>query len=315
MRYKFSSAFSLRGSISNGYHAPALQQIYFSSTGHAWKEVNGIRTQVQQGIFPNNSEVTKAFGVKPLQAEKAVNLGAGFTSTLSSHVNITVDGYWIQIKNRLVLSGRFDKTNPDVARKLINYPDVEQVLFMTNAINTRNRGIDIVLNGNWKIKKAHLRLLLAANFNQTNLFGPIQSAGKLPADSINTNTLFNREERIEVEKGQPASKIILSGNYAIGKIGFLIRSTRFGKTTTVTDSKDKTRDEFFSAKILTDASINYSPKTWLTLSAGANNIFDVYPDKLKNYVNTTEGIIIYSNRASPFGFNGGYYFVNMSFSF
>jgi iron complex outermembrane receptor protein len=31
MRYKFSSAFSMRGSISNGYHAPALQQIYYSS--------------------------------------------------------------------------------------------------------------------------------------------------------------------------------------------------------------------------------------------------------------------------------------------
>ena len=108
--------------------------------------------------------------------------------------------------------------------------------------------------------------------------------------TVNTNTLFNREERIEVEKGQPASKIILSGNYAVGKIGLLIRSTQFGKTTTVTDSEDKTRDEFFSAKILTDVSINYSPKTWLTLTAGANDVFDVYPDKLKNNINTSEGI-------------------------
>ena len=186
---------------------------------------------------------------------------------------------------------------------------------MTNAINTRTRGIDIILNGKWNINNANLGFMLATNFNQTNLFGPIQSADKLPADSINTNTLFNREERTEVEKGQPASKIILSGNYAIGKIGFLIRSTRFGKTTTVTDSKDKTRDEFFSAKVVTDISLSYTPNTWLTITAGANNIFDVYPDRLKNYTNTTEGIIIFSQRASPFGFNGGYYFVNMAFSF
>ena len=133
--------------------------------------------------------------------------------------------------------------------------------------------------------------------------------------TVNTNTLFNREERIKIEKGQPASKIILSGNYTIGKMGFLIRSTRFGKTTTVTDSKDKTRDEFFSAKILTDVSINYLPKTWLTLTAGLIMFFDVYPDKLKNIINTSEGILIYSSRASPFGFNGGYYFVSMAFSF
>ncbi len=120
MRYKFSSAFSIRGSLSNGYHAPALQQIYFSSSGNAWRNVGGVSTQVRLGTFRNNSDVAKAFGVKPLQPEKAVNLGAGFTSTLSSHINITVDGYWIQIKNRIVLSGRFDKTNPDVKRILEN---------------------------------------------------------------------------------------------------------------------------------------------------------------------------------------------------
>ena len=57
------------------------------------------------------------------------------------------------------------------------------------------------------------------------------------------------------------------------------------------------------------------PKTWLTIRAGASNLFDVYPDRLKNYFNTTESILIYSNRAPPFGFNGGYYFVNISFDF
>ena len=316
MRYKLSSAFSIRGSVSNGYHAPALQQIYYSLSGSAWKNVGGISIPVRLGTFSNNSNVAKAFGVKPLQPEKALNLGAGFTSTLSSHINMTVDGYWMQIKNRIVLSGRFDKAdNPDVRRILQNYSDIDQVQFITNAISTKNRGVDIILNGNWKIKKANLRFMLAANFNRTNLFGSIQSADNLPANSQNTNTLFNREERIRIEKSQPASKIILSGNYAIGKIGFLIQSTRFGKTSYAFDSKDTTRDEFFSAKILTDFSVHYSPKTWLTITAGANNIFDVYPDRLKNYKNTTEGILLYCNEALPFGFNGGYYFLSMSFYF
>jgi iron complex outermembrane receptor protein len=98
-------------------------------------------------------------------------------------------------------------------------------------------------------------------------------------------------------------------------VEFLIRSTRFGKTSAVYNSANQLQDEFFSAKILTDFSINYSPKTWLTITAGANNIFDVYPDRLKNYLNTTEGILIYSNEAIQFGYNGGYYFVSMSFNF
>ena len=316
MRYKFSSAFSLRGSVSNGYHAPTLQQIYYSASLSGYRKVGGINIPIRVGTFSNNNVVAKAFGLKPLQPEKAVNLSGGFTSTVTPQINLTVDAYWIQIKNRIVLSGRFDKaTNPDVNSILQNRPDIDGVQFITNAINTRTHGIDIVMNGDWRFRKASLGFLLAANFTRTNIFGPIQTTDKLPADSLNTNTLFNREEREKIENGQPISKIILSANYKKGKIGFLTRSTRFGKTSAVYDSDDKSKDEFFSSKLLTDLSISYAPKPWLTITAGINNVFDVYPDKLKNYINTTEGILIYSNRASPFGFNGGYYFVNMSFNF
>jgi iron complex outermembrane receptor protein len=194
IRYKLSSAFSIRGSLSNGYHAPALQQIYYSSTGSGWKNVGGVNVPVRLGTFSNNSAEAQAFGLKPLQPETAMNLGGGFTSTISPQISLTVDAYWIQIKDRIVLSGRFDKTNPDVKKILENLPDIDQVQFITNAINTRTRGIDVVINGNWKIRKANLGLTLAANFTQTNVFGSVQTTDKLPADSLNTNTLFNRKK-------------------------------------------------------------------------------------------------------------------------
>ncbi len=314
MRYKFSSSFSLRGSISNGYHAPALQQIYYSSI------IASFKTQVQTnvGIFRNTSDVVKAFGVKPLQPEKSVNLSSGFTSTISTHINLTVDAYWIQIKNRIVLSGKFDRSDPQVNRILQNHPDVDQVQFITNAINTRTRGIDLVMNGNWKIHKANLGFMLAANFNRTNIFGPIQLADSLDATTTNTNILFNVEEKEKIEHGQPGSKIILSMIFSKGKFGFIFRNTRFGNTATTTLFVSPTSDtlyESFSPKILTDISINYSPRSWLTITVGANNVFNVYPDRLKNYRNTNEGILIYGNEAMPFGYNGGYYFLNMSFNF
>jgi iron complex outermembrane recepter protein len=315
MRYKFSSAFSIRSSISNGFHAPALQQIYYSATLSGFRKVGAVNVPVRLGTFSNSNDVTKAFGVKPLQPEKAINFGSGFTSTISPHINLTVDAYWIQIKNRLVLSGIFDKSNnADANRILQSRPDIDQVQFMTNAINTKTRGIDIVLNGNWNIRKTNIGLTLAANFTRTNVFGAIQTTDKLPADSLNTNTLFNREEKEKIEHGQPGTKIIFSANFKKDKIGFLIRNTLFGKTSAVYSSANSMQDEFFSARILTDLSISYSPKLWLTLIAGANNIFDVYPDPLKNPVNKNQGILIYSNEAMPFGYNGGYFFFNMSFN-
>jgi hypothetical protein len=37
----------------------------------------------------------------------------------------------------------------------------------------------------------------------------------------------------------------------------------------------------------------------------------VYPDKLKDERNTSNGMHVYSMEASPFGFNGGYYFASL----
>ena len=318
MRYKLSGQFAIRVSVGNGFRAPSLQQRFFSSTVTG-PPMNITPTLYRAGYFHNDSEIAVAFGIPPLDAEKSVNLSGGFTATVLKCINLTVDAYWIQIKNRIVLSGRYDRNINREVDYLLNLHNlkVDRVQFFANAINTKSRGIDVVLNSNWKIKKATLLVMFAANFNRTHLFGEIKTAENLTPDSLNTNSLFNRSEKTRMEKGQPRDKIILSLNYKTGRFGFLLGNTHFGKTelVSITHPNDTTRDESFSSKILTDISINYTPKKWLTITVGANNVFDVYPDRLQDYRNTENGIFIYSQDASPFGLNGGYYFVNMSFSF
>jgi iron complex outermembrane recepter protein len=116
-----------------------------------------------------------------------------------------------------------------------------------------------------------------------------------------------------LENDQPAKKIILSASVNKGRFGLNIRNTLFGNTATTTINVADTAYENFSSKIITDLSFIYSPKSWITITTGANNIFNVYPDPIRNYQNTAEGTIIYSRGASPFGYNGGYYFVSMAF--
>jgi Outer membrane receptor proteins, mostly Fe transport len=317
-RYKISNQFSLRGSLSKGFRAPALQQRYFSTTSRGFVIAGAVVTPVTSGIFRNNSDIASAFGIPSLQPEKSQSLNGGFTATLFKDISLTVDAYWIQIRNHLVLSGRFDKSNPDVKRILDSLPGFDQVQFFTNAINTRTHGVDVVLNGNWNITKGSIGLTLGANYNRNHIYGKILTSAKLPDSNVqNANTLFNIEERTKLEKGQPDSKIILSLNITKGKLQFIFRNTRFGKTatTTIVTNPTDTLYEYFSAKILTDIGINYSPKHWLIISGGVNNIFNVYPDRLKNYINTAEGTNIYGNEASPFGFNGGYYYIKMDFKF
>lgn len=314
-RYKFADKFSLRSSVSNGFRAPSLQQRHLSSTQTVWANSSGGQVPAIRAIFPNNHEVTKAFAIPSLTAENTINVSGGFTASLFNHINMTIDAYWIQIKNRIVLSGTFDRSDPEVSMILNSFPNIyiDQVQFFTNAINTRTAGTDIVVNGNWNILKTNFRFTFAANFTRTNLFGNIKTTDKLHSDSL----LFTIEEKTKLENGQPDNKIILNMNFKKGKLRFNVCNTRFGKTstTTIVRSPTDTLYEFFSSKVLTDISINYSPKLWLTITAGANNVLDVYPDRLKNYGNTREGILIYSNDASPFGYNGGYYYLNMMFNF
>ncbi|MBD0284586.1 MAG: TonB-dependent receptor [Flavisolibacter sp.] len=318
-RYKFSERFMLRTSVNNGFRAPSLQQRYLSSTRLGFLSIgNTLLTPAINGLFPNNHEVVKALGIPSLTAERTLNVSGGLTAKLANRISLTVDAYWIQIKNRVVLSKEYNRRNNKALDSILSeYPNlnhINQVSFFSNAINSRTYGIDLILNGFYHFPKSNLRYTLAANFNRTHLFGTIQTPRNIPANDVNTNILFSRADKASIEEGQPGNKITLSMNYQKGKVGFVLTNTRFGRTV-VFHEMTPALDEFFSSKILTDISLHYTPKTWLTITLGANNVFNVYPDPLKNYNNTNQGIFIYSPEASPFGFNGGYYFVGVALSF
>ena len=309
-RYKISDKFSIRASMNNGFRAPSLPQRYYTVISRTLTVRGAVITPSITGLFRNDSQIAQDFGLHNLTAERSINVSGGVTASLSN-IRLTVDAYWIQINNRIVLSGRFDTSNKQVREILRSIPDITAAQFFVNAINTKTRGVDVVLNGNWKINNSALIVMFGANITQTRLFGDIRAAGKLSADSETTNILFNREERGRLEHGQPNSKAILSLNYKTKKFGVLVRNTRFGETGVRFINPFLNPDENFSAKILTDFNLSFTPTSWLTVTAGANNIFDVYPDRIQDVRNTQEGTNIYSLEATPFGFYGGYYFVSM----
>lgn len=315
-RYKLSQRFMIRGSVNNGFRAPSLQQGDLTSLNGVTVTRGGIRVETSGGIFPNTHEVVKVLGVARLTAEKTINVNGGFTSTLFKRIHITVDAYWIQIKDRIVLSGGFDRTeNSRIDLILDRYPSLDYVggiQFFTNSINTRTKGLDIVIDGNWSNKTESLGLNLSANFNSTRLYGPVKTSDTLATIPQSSNTIFNSDERTKIERGQPNSKIILSMTYKTRRIKLNIRNTRFGVTAIAPLLR---RPETFSPKIITDVSLTYSSKSWATFTIGANNIANIYPDRLKYYENTSQGRWIYSPEASPFGFNGGYYYLNLGLNF
>ncbi len=59
----------------------------------------------------------------------------------------------------------------------------------------------------------------------------------------------------------------------------MARATRFGKVSSW--NTNPLLDETYEAKVVTDASISYQLIPQVRATIGANNLFDVYPDKLK----------------------------------
>jgi iron complex outermembrane receptor protein len=72
----------------------------------------------------------------------------------------------------------------------------------------------------------------------------------------------------------------------------------------------------FAGKNIFDISAVYEINKNITFSVGSNNFTDVYPDKVFiNYASYTNGQVPYSRNVNQFGFNGAYYYGNLTISF
>jgi iron complex outermembrane receptor protein len=243
-RYKVSDNFNLRGSVSTGYRAPSLQQKYFSNTVSSF--ANGVL--VQNRIANNDDALTKLAGIPSLKQETSINASLGFTWKPAPGWSVSVDGYNIKMKDRVVLSGQFTVSDPaisNVLRSKLNELGVASAQFFANAVNTTNTGVDLVVAYKKSFKKDHsLNVLFVGNFqqikiDQINVPKELQNS-KYTTDPYYTSrakffsgevpsTFFNTREIYFMKASAPRSKYALSLDYNYKKILIGTRVTYFGK--------------------------------------------------------------------------------------
>ncbi|MDP4263323.1 MAG: TonB-dependent receptor [Bacteroidota bacterium] len=334
-RYEISSHFSLRGSVSNGFRAPSLHQRYFQNTSTQF-----VNAQPSNSLTANNYNpiVRDAFGIKELKPERSTNYTLGFAGKAGNGITYTVDGYFISIKDRIVLSTPFNRSNP-LVNKILNDngvdPSTSALQFWTNAVNTETKGIDVVISDRFGLGSGNANLSLAANFNKNTVVGGLHTNSVIedPKNNPSTTdpaanpandlalTLFDRQQRGRIETAQPKSKINLTLTYSIRNWNFLARAVRFGKVQSLNNvdpgliNKNTGAyfndiafgiDQVFSAKTTTDLVVSYKFRPGITLSAGANNLFDVYPDQV--YIDPRNDLqAVYANPIQGANkTNGGY---------
>ena len=316
-RAQLAEAFSLRGSASTGFRAPSMQQIYFNNTSTQLND--GVLRTV--GTHRNDSNLAKQIGVPELKEETSRNFSAGFVFNPLPSLTITTDFYHITIDDRVILSGRIEDKEgiPEPIRAVLR-PDNSQGQFFMNAADTTTKGVDIVASLDHSFADSSvLRLVLAGTINETEITDINLPAG-LP------ESLFTDQDRSIVEEWQPKDRFSLSGTYSRGPASVLLAVHRYGEYT-VTEASQVTQT--YGAKYLTDASLSVDVGKMGTFKIGANNLFDVKPDK-NNIGQAREGTILdhdgstivnspgvftYSRRSAPFGINGGYYYLAYEYAF
>ncbi|RXF71159.1 TonB-dependent receptor [Arcticibacter tournemirensis] len=309
-RYKFADAFLLRAAASTGFRAPSLHQRYFSATSTIFTS----GAFVESGTFTNDSRVAKLLGIPELKEETSKNLSAGFTSSIGDF-KLTVDGYLIDIDNRIVYTGQFAKVTSNPTAKdieinqLLDQANAGSARFFANAIDTRTKGIDAVLSYTKNLGAGIFRADLAGTYAKTTIRGNIKASEQLAGRET---TYFDDASRIYLESAVPQSKANLSLNYSVRKLSFFLRNVYFGKVREATNTV--AAQDWYDAKVVTDVSAGYELYKNLRLTVGANNLFDIYPDKVSQ-ANSSSGRFVYSRSAQQFGFNGRYVFTRLNFGF
>jgi iron complex outermembrane receptor protein len=304
-RYDFSKQFALRGSLQNGFRAPSPQQQNFTSTSTNF--VNGVPYEIT--TFTPTDPVAVALGAKPLKAEKSVNASLGAVMRFDP-VSITVDAYRIDVKDRIVLSENLLQAN--VRNYIVSqgFVGVGGGRFFINGVDTKNEGIDVVVNVPVNAGTAgKFDFTIAGNVNRTEVTKvptTAQLAALNPAPA-----LFDRVNVLTLEKGQPKNKVSANMNWKLGQWGATVRATRYGEV--LSPGTTAAFDVTLGAKTLVDLEARYAVTPKLNLALGADNLFDAYPKTLSPALNTT-GNTPFSTY-SPFGFSGRFIYARASYGF
>ncbi|QXP53380.1 TonB-dependent receptor [Cellulophaga sp. HaHa_2_1] len=308
--YKFSSRLKLtdqltaRASISSGFRAPTLHQIYTQKAQYSFVPGQGIQVG---GLINNVSTQAKLLGIPQLDAETSNNFTVGFGGKLGNNFSFTVDYYNIAVKDRIVLGSEiggtaFDDDGNNIGTtaldNILRDNNLSDVSFFSNAIDTKTSGIDVVLSKkNIEIGNGSLDLNLSGNYTIKNERDGAVKDIDLVADS--GQSVVNDTQEALFFTSRPETKWILGANYEIGKFGFSLNNTYFGKTSFANDGLQDLEKRFidptdlpadanqdggwdlrteFITKIVTDLGINFNATDKLTLALNINNLFNVLPE-------------------------------------
>jgi iron complex outermembrane recepter protein len=333
-RWDFSPEFAVRGTVNNGFRAPTLAEEFYSST-----TVTPVTAFVQ---LPPDSVGGKLLGLGTgLQAEKSMAYSLGMVFRPTPSMNMTLDVYQITITNRIVGSGELvgsdaGKTISSVVNEAIAAngnqldPDVlltgeTGVTLFTNGIDTRTRGGDFTFNFPLDYALGHVNYSVGATYNDT----VVTSIRSTPAQ-LGVTPLFDPEALSDITTASPRYIANFGVSWTYGKAAANLLEKLYGPSSEYEndDSDNPTHQlQYFRTNIpvtpITDLSLSYQFMSMFKVTLGAANLFNRYPPHLNGVLLSHYDSFTYGDNQgvqhypqfSPFGIDGGFYYVRGTLTF
>ncbi len=329
-RYEVSEMLAVRGTVSTGFRAPTLAESYYSSTN-----VAPTSAFVQ---LPPNSAAARLVGVNGLDAEKSRNYSVGFVAKPGFGITATVDLYQINIRDRIAGSGSLFGSGGSINIPAVTAairangnnldPTVTQtgINIFTNGLDTRTRGAEMVLTTSTDFEDlGTIQWSLVGNYNKTK----VTKIAKPPAQLAGVS-LFDLTAIDNLETTAPKYRVVAGAVWSIGDLTVNLKESLYGSSTRH-DSRvgcplpPATSTRCYLVKIkpalITDLEVSYKVVDSVKITAGANNLFNLYPNRINyNYQNefmtgNANGFVTQYPTFSSFGINGGYYYGKVSYTF
>lgn len=322
--YHVSDDFRIRSAYSTGFHAPTAGQA--NITNVTTQNVAGVL--IDQGTLPlasaagqlaANFVASEGNGRPALGPEEAKNFSVGVAFDVAGS-SWTIDYYTIELTDRVALGGNIDflaalnftagqgsdfatvsegltalDASGAISRQdFVGLDDLSQFRFFSNSFDTTTSGIDLVGNYSFDFMGGDSRLTIAANYNKTEV------------DNVGTVNPINATRVAAIEDLLPNLKGNVSWSHQEGDFRTLVRANYYGGWDDTGNGVNG-----IGASVLVDIQVSYQLNENTQFVLGVDNLFDTYPDENPGAGGTGQ---LYSE-ASPFGFNGGAWYLQARMNF
>ena len=305
-RYEFTEAFALRATVTTGFRAPTPGQV---NTLNVTTTSDASGNLIPNGTYPVTHPVALALGAVALEPEESTSYTAGLVWRATDATSFTLDFYHIEIDDRLGLLSNTIGPAEVASLAAAGIPNADLLLgsnanFFLNGFDSEIDGVDFAVTTSFDVTAGNMGVDLRYNYNK-------QEVTSVRSETLNASRVFDLENQI------PENRALLTLDYASdGFFGALLRLNYYDgwSTTGGLFSPGDASDQYsYGEAVLVDLETRFSFGDRYTLTIGGENIFDEFPDEEQDP--TSQFLGVNYALTSPYGFNGGFYYLRLSADF